>query len=153
MDSPPSLASELRSMSFEDIFLLTTMAVFAVSFIGPETYFRIDDGTVAWGLTLLGMAWAFSRGRVAYSPTAVSERNTARTRVPSKQTRGFAVTAVGNRPKTDNDDDTRNSKWRSASRSGRSTGVRTRTAGAVCRPNRIPNSNQARTREKTAIAR
>ncbi|MFH5797014.1 hypothetical protein [Haladaptatus sp. CMAA 1911] len=55
-------------MSFDDIFLLTTMAVVAVSFIGPESYLGIDDGTIAWGLTLLGMAWAFSRGRVAYSP-------------------------------------------------------------------------------------
>ncbi|WP_254663196.1 hypothetical protein [Haladaptatus sp. W1] len=49
MGSPPSLASEIRSMSFDDIFLLTTMAVVAVSFIGPDSYFGIDDGTLAWG--------------------------------------------------------------------------------------------------------
>ncbi|WP_231186957.1 hypothetical protein [Haladaptatus sp. DYF46] len=68
MDSPSSLASEIRSMSFDDIFLLTTMAVVAVSFVGSESYLGIDDWTIAWGLTLLGMAWAFSRRRVAYSP-------------------------------------------------------------------------------------
>jgi hypothetical protein len=70
MDAPLSLASEIRSMSFDDILLLTTMAVVVVSFIGPKTYLGIEDGTVAWGLTLLGMVWAFSRGRVAYSLTS-----------------------------------------------------------------------------------
>ncbi|WP_423746080.1 hypothetical protein V5735_17650 (plasmid) [Haladaptatus sp. SPP-AMP-3] len=80
MGSPPSLASEIRSMSFDDIFLLTTMAVVAVSFIGPDSYFGIDDGAIAWGLTLLGMTWAFSRGRVAYSPTSFGVKHRTDTR-------------------------------------------------------------------------
>lgn len=46
MDAPSSLASEIRSMSVDDIFLLTTIAVVTVSFISPETYLGIYDGTV-----------------------------------------------------------------------------------------------------------